>query len=117
MRSAYNSFNIPTPTKTHSKHSITLTNTHQSYHFLSFYCLEYLGERVEERDDPGEDVAAIGDWGEDVEGVEEEGEDDIEEIPEDEGSDEPVVAGLHLEGAAVEQQNCQGERVACRYLW
>ena len=71
-----------------------------------------LSEGVEERDDPWEDLSAIGDWREDVEGVEEEGEDDVEEIPEDEGSDEPVVAGLHLEGALVEQQNSQGEGVA-----
>ena len=62
-------------------------------------------------------MGAISDWGEDVEGVEEEGEDDVEEIPEDEGSDEPVVAGLHLEGALVEQQNSQGEGVACGWVW
>ena len=71
-----------------------------------------LVEWVEVGDDPWEDLSAIGDWWEGVEGVEEEGEDDVEEIPEDEGSDEPVVAGLHLEGGLVEQQNSQGEGVA-----
>ena len=85
--------------------------------WISCTLIDDLSEGVEEGDDPGKDLSAIGDWGEDVEGVEEEGEDDVEEIPENKGSDEPVVAGLHLEGAAVEQQNCQGERVACRYLW
>ena len=76
--------------------------------------LTNLSKGIEERDDPGEDLSTIGDWGEDVEGVEEEGEDDVEEIPEDEGSDEPVVAGLHLEGALVEQQNSQGEHISWR---
>ena len=76
-----------------------------------------LGEGVEDGDDPGEDLAAVGVWGEDVEGVEEEGEDDVDEIPEDEGGDEPVVAGLHLEGGLVEQQNSQGEGVACGGVW
>ena len=73
-----------------------------------------LGEGVEEGDNPGEDVAAVGVGDEDVEGVEEEGEDDVEKIPEDEGSDEPVVAGLHLEGGLVEHQNSQGEHVPWR---
>ena len=71
-----------------------------------------LGERVENGEDPGEDLPPIDLGGEAVEAVEEEGEDDVEKIPEDEAGDEEVVAGLHLQPLPVQQQDEEGDQVS-----